>query len=202
MEISVLVNLEGKTSGFEKEGTIQVYSKEEGRWKITRNMEYHLEEGENSLSLHERIRQICHWLGDCRIIVVNRIRGIHYIAFEEKQISMLEISGNPESFLDDIQECLRHQRTGKAVPMEHNAIFELRPGVYHADLREVMKGNTSYNSKQILLPFLKNTKFTSLEILCGHVPKWLENEQISLGVRISIEEYKDCMKARVYPVKK
>lgn len=202
MEIAVLVNSEGNTSGFEKDGIIRVYSKDGCEWNMTRNMEYHLEQIENSLSLHERIREICDWLGECRIIVVNRIRGIHYIAFEEKQVSMLEISGNPEAFLDDIRECLKHRRTGQIVPMEHKAIFELRPGVYHTDLREVMKGNTSYNSKQILLPFLKNKKFTSLEILCGHVPKWLENEQIGLKLRISIEKYKDCMKVKVYPVKK
>jgi hypothetical protein len=59
---------------------------------MIRNMEYHLAQVENSLSLYERIRKICDWLGDCRIIVVNRIRGIHYISFEETQISMLEIS--------------------------------------------------------------------------------------------------------------
>ena len=200
MEIAVLVNSEGSTSGFEKDGIVRIYSKEDCQWKMTRNMEYHLEPMENSLSLHKRIREICAFMGDCRIIVVNRIRGIHYIAFEEKQVSMLEISGIPEVFLDDIRECIKHQRTGQSVPMEHKAIYELRPGIYYADLREVMKGNTSYNSKQILLPFLKNKKFTSLEVLCGHVPKWLENEQTALKVRISIEQYKDCMKVKIYQI--
>lgn len=200
MEIAVLVNSEGNTTGFEKDGIIRVYKKAECQWNMTRGMEYHLGQAEDSLSLHERIREICGWLGDCRIIVVNRIRGIHYIAFEEKQVSMLEISGKPEAFLDDLQECLKHERTGQTVPMEHKTIVELRQGIYHADLREVMKGNTSYSSKQILLPFLKNNKFTLLEILCSHVPKWLEQEQIGLGLRISVEKYKDCMKVKVYPV--
>ncbi|MEY8351727.1 Fe-only nitrogenase accessory AnfO family protein [Lachnospiraceae bacterium 54-53] len=201
MEIAVLVNSEGNTSGFEKDGEIRVYTKDKCRWSMIRRMEYRLKDGEDSGSLHEKIREICNWLADCRIIVVSRIRGIHYIAFEEKQISMLEINGAPDAFLDDIGECLKHERSGQKVPMEHNAIFELRSGVYHTDLREVMNGNTSYNSRQILLPFLKNREYTSLEILCDHVPKWLEKEQLDLNLRISIEKYKTCMKVKVYPVK-
>lgn len=202
MEIAVLVNSEGNTSGFEKDGEIRVYAREQCQWSITRSMEYRLENAENSGSLHEKIREICDWLADCRIIVVRRIRGVHYIAFEKAQISMLEINGAPETFLEDVGECLRHKRTGQKVPMEHNAIFELRSGVYHTDLREVMKGNTSYSSRQILFPFLKSRQYTSLEILCDHVPKWLEKEQLDLNLRISIENYKTCMKVKVYPVKK
>jgi hypothetical protein len=52
-----------------------------------------------------------------------------------------------------------------------------------------------------LLPFLKNKEYTMLEILCDHVPKWLENEQINLELRITIEKYKDCMMVKVYPIK-
>lgn len=201
MEIAVLVNYEGNTSVLEENGIIRVYSKVNCEWIVTRDLEYHTEDMKNSLELHERIREICLWLNNCKIIVVKRIRGIHYIAFEEKQISMLEIKGFPEDFLDDIRECIKHQRTGQEVPMEHNRIFELRTGVFHTDLREVMKGNTSYSSKQILLPFLKNQKYSLLEILCDHVPKWMEKEQTELRIRFSVENYKDCMKVKVYPSK-
>lgn len=201
MEIAVLVNSEGNTSGFDKDGTIRIYSKVNCEWTVVRHMEYRTENIPDSMTLHIRIREICDWLENCKIIVVSRIRGIHYIAFEEKQISMLEIKGVPEAFLEDIRECVQHRRTGKEIPMEHNAIFELREGIFHTDLREVMKGNTSYNSKQILLPFIKTHKFSSLEIICDHIPKWLENDQTELNIRISAEKYKDCMKVKLYPSK-
>lgn len=201
MEIAVLVNSQGNTSGFERDGVIRVYSKEECEWKVSRDLEYRTETIADSMALHNTIRDICDWLRDCKIIVVNRIRGIHYIAFEERQVSMLEIGGVPEIFLEDLKECLKHQRREKEVPLEHNAVFELRPGIYHTDLREVMKGHTSYNSKQILLPFLKGRKYALLEILCDHVPKWLENEQTELKLRFSVEKYRDCMKVKVYPLK-
>lgn len=202
MEIAVLVNSEGETSGFEKDGIIRVYSKEGNQWLLTRQICYQMEHMNDSRSLHEKIREISDWLDDCKIIVVNRIRGIHYIAFEEWQISMLEIRGIPENFLHDIGDCTRHERIGQKVPLEHNSIFELSPGIYHTDLRDVMSGNTSYSSRQILFPFLKNEIFTTLEILCSHVPKWLEREQLELKIKISVEKYKDCMKVKLYPFNK
>ncbi len=201
MEIAVLVNSEGKTSGFDKDGIIRIYSKINCEWVIIRDMDYKLEQIVDSIALHKKIREVCEWLDHCKLIVVNRIRGIHYIAFEEKQVSMLEIPGKPEDFLDDIKECVQHQRTGKEVPMEPKAIYELQPGIYHTDLREVMNGNTSYNSKQILMPFLKKQDFTQLEIICEHIPKWLEKEQGNLKIRFSVENYKECMKVKIYPNK-
>ncbi|WP_455714220.1 Fe-only nitrogenase accessory AnfO family protein [Anaerosporobacter sp.] len=201
MEIAVLVDSEGKTSGFEKNGSLCIYSKENGAWFEKKCMEHDLKGVINADILREKIKDICDWLEDCKILVVNRIRGVHYIGFEERQVSMLEIEGKPEQFLDDIKECWQHQRTGQKVPLEHNAIHEQRQGIFYTDLREVMKGNTSYNSKQILLPFLKKQKFKSLEIICDHVPKWLEKEMFELSIMISVEKYKDCMKVKVHPVK-
>lgn len=201
MQIAVLVNPEGSTSGFDKNGIIKIFAKVECEWTVLKQMDYQVENIADSVMLHTRIREICEWLENCKIIVVNRIRGIHYIAFEEKQVSMLEISGAPEQFLENIRECINHQRTAQEVPMEHNRIFELRPGIFHTDLREVMKGHTSYNSKQILLPFLKSKKYSLLEILCDHVPKWLEKEQTELKLRFSVENYRDCIKVKIYPSK-
>lgn len=199
MEIAVLVNENKITSGLEKDGTILVYGRENCEWKIRRQMEYRIGDLTDAFALHRKIKEICGWLGECRIMVVNRIRGIHYLAFEEFQISMLEIKGNPEYFLEDIRECVNHQRTEQKVSLEHNAIHQRQPGKYYTDLRDVMSGKTSYNSKQILLPFIRNETYNVLEILCEHVPKWLEKEQNELKIRITVESYQDCMKVKVYP---
>jgi Fe-only nitrogenase accessory protein AnfO len=202
MEIAVLVNDSGETSGFERDGTIRVYSNDKDVWVIKKYMEYSTQNITNAAILREKIKEICVWLMDCKILVVNRIRGVHYISFEENLVSMLEIGGKPENFLEDIKMCSKHQRTGHEIPLEPNAIYEAKPGSYYTDLREVMKGNTSYNSKQILVPFLKNRKYNSLEIICEHIPKWLEKEQSALKIMLAIENYQECIKVKVYPVKK
>ncbi len=198
MEIAVMVDEQGKTSGLEQDGTLRIYSKTDGEWSIVREKKYYIQNITNAALLRECICEIGKWMMESRILIVNRIRGIHYIAFEEHQISMLEIKGLPEDFLDDVRDCLRHQRTGKEVPLEHNAIYEAQPGIYYTDLREVMKGNTSYSSKQILLPFIKNREFKSLEILCEHVPKWLEKNLTELKLMLTVEKFKDCLKVRIY----
>ncbi len=201
MEIAVLVDSKGETSGFEKDGIIRVYSKEEDGWIIKKYMEYNTKNIINAAILKERINEICSWLVNCKILVVSRIRGVHYIAFEENLVSMLEIKGKPDDFLEDLKQCKQHHRTGKEIPLEHNAIYESKPGYFYTDLREVMNGITSYNSKQILLPFLKNQEFSCIDIICSHIPKWLEKEQTELKLMLTVENYKECIKVKIYPVK-
>ncbi len=198
MEIAVLVDEKGNTSVMEKSGILRVYSVDNGHWTEKKHMEYELKLIDNANQLRDTIRFMIDWLETCKILVVRRIRGIHYIAFEEGQVSVLEISGKPEEFLDDIKECLQHQRRGREVPLEYSGIFEMQPGSFYTDLREVMNGNTSYNSKQILLPFLKNRSFNTLEMICGHIPKWLEKDARELGLVMAVEKYNDCVKVKVY----
>jgi Fe-only nitrogenase accessory protein AnfO len=201
MEIAVLVDSEGKTTGFENNGMIRIYIRTEERWIVKKQLEYDVTKISDGPGLRREIKTIIAWMENCKLFVVNRIRGVHYIAFEEYQVSLLEITGIPESFLEDIRECVEHRRTGQEIPLEHNAIYEMQPGSFHTDLRDVMHGNTSYNSKQLLIPFIKGRKFNSLEIICEHIPKWLEKEAGDMGVVLSVEKFKDCMKVKVYQVK-
>lgn len=202
MEIAVLLDGKQETSGFEKNGTIFIYEKSNGEWTVKRQKEYCISDVSDAYEFHQKIREICTFLDTCKVIIVNRIRGIHYLAFEEFQISMLEVNGNPKEFLDDIVGCMKHKRTEVVVPLEPNTIFERQPGHFDIDLRSVMNGKTSYTSKQILLPFLKNESFQVLEILCDHVPKWLEKEQEALKIHITVESYKDCLKVKIFQGRK
>lgn len=202
IEIAVLIGEDEKTSGFEKDGVIVVYEKGVGEWNVKKEIDYAIKDISDTFAFHNKINELCKELDTCKIIVVNRIRGIHYIAFEEHQISMLEISGNPMEFLDHIEDCGRHERTKQEISLEPHTIYERQPGKFDTDLRDVMNGKTSYNSKQILVPFLKKETFTILEVLCDHVPKWLEREKEALNVEFTIENYKNCIKIKIYPHKK
>jgi Fe-only nitrogenase accessory protein AnfO len=198
MKIAVLVDSQGKTSGFERDGVVKVYSRESGEWTVQRSAVYRIEDKSSARELRKCLQELCEWLADCKIVVVNRIRGVQYIALEECQISMLQIEGRPEEFLNDIQECEQHRRLEHKIPLEYVAISEQRPGCFYTDLRDVMNGKTSYSSKQILLPFFKENSFEVLEILCDHVPKWFDDELPALGLSFRTEQFKDCVKVKIY----
>ncbi|WP_170253837.1 Fe-only nitrogenase accessory AnfO family protein [Acetobacterium paludosum] len=200
MDIAVLVNASGKSSVFNENGIIKVYSKNTQGWNLTREKVYSIDHLENGNGLRDYMNEIGLWLNSCKVLVVKRIRGIHYLALEHFQISMLEIEGYPEEFLEYIQDCEKHQRTEEKVPLEAIAIFEQHPGYFYIDLQDVMSGKTSYNSKQILLPFFKEKAFTQLEIVCAHIPKWFEKELPLLGLKYNSGESGRCLKVQVSKV--
>ncbi|MDA8213485.1 MAG: nitrogenase, partial [Clostridia bacterium] len=46
--------------------------------------------------------------------------------------------------------------------------------------------NLGVTSKQVLLPFLRKGKFYSLEVICSHLPPWLEAELMSGNLTSSV----------------
>ena len=199
MFLAVLVNDKGQTTSFEKDGTVRLYIKTDDGWELQKEKAYSCEGLENAEGFRKSLLEIIRWMPGCDLVVVNRIRGVQYLAFEEHKISMLEIPGRPEDFIQDIHLCETHERTEDAIPLEHVAIYEQTPDHYYSDLRDVMNGKTSYNSKQILLPFFKNANFKSLEILCEHVPKWFEKELPELHLIFTAENFKNGVKIKVFP---
>lgn len=200
MEIAVMLNQSGETTGFEFEGQVVVYEKSCTGWNIARSLPHSIQEITNAEDLRAQLHRLGDWLGDCKILVVSRIRGIQYLALENHQISLLQIPGKPDAFLDAVCECGQHQRVeDPVIPMEHTAIFEQRPGYYYADLRTIMGGKTSFNSKQLLIPFFRNETFNTLELLCEHIPRWFEKELPVLGLSFTTEVYKSCTKIFVRP---
>lgn len=199
MEIAVLVNLAGKTSLFTENGTVKVFSKNSSGWHLIREKAYRVEALNDGNDLRNCLSDVGNWLADCKLLIVKRIRGIHYLALERFQISLLEIDGYPEDFLKHIEDCANHRRTEEIVPTEAIAIHERRPGYYYIDLKDVMSGKTSYSSKQVLMPFFKENKFIQLEIICEHVPKWFAKELPNLNLNYDSQTFERVIKVQVYP---
>lgn len=200
MEIAILVNADGKTSLFTENGTIKVFLKDNSGWHLVREKEYIVEDLSDGNALRNCLSGVGVWLNDCKVLIVKCIRGIHYLALERFQISMLEIDGYPEDFLKHIEDCTKHKRTEEKVPTEAIAIHERQPGYYYIDLKDVMSGKTSYSSKQVLLPFFNEQEFIQLEVICEHVPKWFDKELPNLNLNYDAQKFERVIKVQVYPI--
>lgn len=55
-------------------------------------------------------------------------------------------------------------------------IGDISEGRYSINLAEILDENPALNSRQILMPVLKETSFKKLEIVCDHLPRWFNNE--------------------------
>jgi hypothetical protein len=51
---------------------------------------------------------------------------------------------------------------------------EAAAGCYRISIKDIQEKDLGVSSKQVLLPFLREGGFYSLEVICNHVPPWLE----------------------------
>jgi Fe-only nitrogenase accessory protein AnfO len=202
MDIAVLLVSEEKSSVFEKNGIIKVFSKQDDGWVLQRARTYDIQGAGSADAMRSYLSEVAVWLGDCKNFLAKRMRGIHLAAFEKYQISFWEIDGSPEQFFDYIQEAQSGQtKPAQDPPDETIKPVEQKPGYYFVDLREVMNHKTSLNSRQVLEPFLRETSFLQLEVVCNHVPKWLEDELPKFNLFTETQTIEDCVRFLVFPAK-
>ncbi|SKA15109.1 Fe-only nitrogenase accessory protein AnfO [Trichlorobacter thiogenes] len=60
-------------------------------------------------------------------------------------------------------------------------------GYYQINLAEILKKDSSLNSKQVLVPFMSGVAFKKLEVLCDHPPRWFSNELGKLNLTVASE---------------
>lgn len=113
MEIAVLVNYEGKTSLFTENGTIKVFLKDAPGWNLVREKEYIVEDLSDGNELRNCLGDVGVWLNDCKILIVKRILGIHYLALERFHLTGLVRDFSPVPCLSFLAICIR---------MEYNLI--------------------------------------------------------------------------------
>ncbi|WP_026881927.1 Fe-only nitrogenase accessory protein AnfO [Clostridium akagii] len=190
--IAVFLGINGATTSLNESGVVKVYSKENENWKVIKEILLKMDESMSIVSIRENIQSTIEALGDCRIFIGNKVTGIPYTILEKIGYNIWEIEGKPEEFLDYVleneykQDELEFADDVKlqAVPCP---VSNGKDGYFSIDLKKIQEGNINYSSKQVLLPFLNNTPFYELEIICSHEPKWLDMELKRKNLKADVE---------------
>jgi len=178
MEIAVFVGPNGETAPIQKAGEIQVYHQSCNIWEICRSMPFALQSAKGLPGIREYMKEVLDFLGECRTFVGLSIIGLPYFELEKAGFTIWEMAGPPYSILDSILEAEAASKLD-TYP-EINIITprpepqEIAPGCYSISLKEIQNCNHVVTSKQILFPLLEKTTIKSLEIICSHIPPWLE----------------------------
>lgn len=173
--IAVYVGENGETATLNQGGKLVVYTKEEGQWGVLRETSFPAAQGGMG-EIRKRIEEIINSATDCDVFIGLSLTGLIYHALEKANFSIWECEGNPLEILDEILAKEEAAELEEAVEEEIPAPVDLGNGQYRISLNEIQKKDSSFTSKQVLLPFLRQVKFYSLEIICSHVPKWIEME--------------------------
>ncbi|MGO9597045.1 MAG: Fe-only nitrogenase accessory protein AnfO [Isosphaeraceae bacterium] len=64
---------------------------------------------------------------------------------------------------------------------------ELGDGRYRINLAAILAKYRNANSMDVLVPLLEGTDFTSLEILCNHLPRWFDGKLTHLNLHAEVQ---------------
>ncbi|WP_054877136.1 Fe-only nitrogenase accessory protein AnfO [Oxobacter pfennigii] len=191
IEIAVLLDKNGDTSSVDDKGIIKIYKRVRGKWTVLKEILFYLDSSSGLRSIRDQISAIIDELGDCRVFVGEKVNGLVYNILEMKGFNSWEFEGKPADFLDYIQgketeaESSESPCEAKFPPIPY-PVEANQNGYYFMDLKPLQNIKSNVSSKQALLPFLKNTRFYELEIICSHVPQWFEIEFERLNLKGNI----------------
>ena len=177
-DIAVCINENGATSSLYDASAIVIYQKQQGSWQLGREKKIVLDKQAGMAGLRKQMAEIILFLGACKIFVGEAVVGVPYFELEKMQCSIWEFEGAPLSFLDYVLAQEENKLTSKeAAPSSAIPVpVERENGDYYISIKEIQENGNGITSKQVLMSFLRQGKFFSLEVLCNHIPPWLEVE--------------------------
>lgn len=200
--IAVFVDANGETATLEEPGRIIVYQKKQGQWQELRARNFSLEQAKGVRALRAGIAEIVGFMAGCKIFVGRSIIGLPYFELEKAGYSIWEFTGKPKDFLDHV---LLKEETATQFSKPESTILpvpeDLGNGQLRMSIKEIQTTDSGITSRQALQPILQLGEFSWLEVLCSHVPPWLEAE-IMLGKLECISEQSGPGEMRVIIRKK
>ncbi|GBG57024.1 hypothetical protein SPFL3102_03483 [Sporomusaceae bacterium FL31] len=176
MEIAVRVGKDGNTTTLYEQGSIVVYQKQFNVWVTKREHVFKLLPQQELPELRRNMKELMLFLGSCKIFVISSIAGIPYLILEKSGFNVWEAEGNPGESLDEVLEKEMEVALAKTQILSIPEPIDMGNGFYRISLCGVQKLGNGATSKQVLQPFLRNRRFYQLEVLCNHIPPWLEAE--------------------------
>ena len=203
--IAVLLNNNGETSSWLDSGIIKVYERRNEEWIESKSLPYCISTNTNIISLRKYLSELVEKLDNCRIFIAKEVSGQLFSILEAYYFNVYELNGVPDMFLDSVfisEKKLQKEELLFASQAENKFFPDQidKFGNYTIDLKKLLQEDGTVSSKQILIPFLKDEKFESLEVVCDHVPKWFDRELINMGYNFHITTRKDGnISTSIYP---
>jgi Fe-only nitrogenase accessory protein AnfO len=193
--IAVYVNGEGSSASLKEEGCVKLFSNTGEGWKAVREVPFLVEGTAGVAQMRRAVSEMVEQLKDCHIFVAKEVVGQLYYVLEANGFEAFEAEGKPEEFLNSIQEAVQTVSEEKKddVKATPESWFEKteKEGYYFLNLKKALKLDCALSSKKLLLPFLRSKDFLGLDMICDHLPRWLEDELKILKLNSEVSKLKE-----------
>jgi hypothetical protein len=182
-KMAVIVGDDGNISAAGAGTEVVKYTKVGGTWREDSRMPYGIDLGKGLLAARDDLAAVCRELDDCKAVIGASVAGIPYQMFDKAGLSILEV----KSFSADDLPLLEGLLTS-GQPIEETIegpISTGNDGNFTFDMNEAQRKHPDRSSKMLLKDFLDNVPFYTLEVICKHVPPWIESMAPSAGFLLS-----------------
>ena len=189
--VAAFTDREGNPSDFFGAQILLVYTKDtEGNWCKEERAQLTPGKPLKVSDIRDEAKRRLEIFRDCDALITTEISGIPYTVFDRAGIAMMTTSTRLIEVLaaisketsaaskekDQHAEDLNAEREPGTADPGIAPVALREPGVYHLDLASVLRKHPELSSKKILVPFLRETPFMELRLICEHVPPWLERD--------------------------
>ncbi len=187
-EIAVLLDADGFSGRFTQPGKVVVYKRCGSSFTVEREMKIALNRSNGLAELRSKTDELLQFLGPCKIFVAKSASGAVYFELEKAGCSVWEVSGRPDEFLDSVLQGEEEAESAAAAEaVEIPVPVEVSPGRFFISIKEVQGKAPFLSSKQVLQEFICRAGFNALEVVCDHVPPWIEMEAKRRGYAMETE---------------
>lgn len=192
LNIAVALDRNGNTTSIDEPARIVVYQKKQGVWLAVQEFVCDLEQSKGLRHMRQKLAELVAAIAkSSQVFVGLSVTGVPYFELEKAGLAIWEFEGRPAEFLSYIEHKEEEARLAQeemkpvAVPVPR----QTAPGRFFISLKEVQENNAGITSKQVLFSFVNKAEFDQLEVVCNHVPPWLE--------AIAPEKGFQCLKKKI-----
>jgi len=144
----------------------------------------------NTGQLRDQVRNLITKLDSCRIIAGHGINGLAYHVLDRMGLHIFEITALNANVLqgiwDDVEKSEARPQQDEEVPLSPTPVAE---GIYYLDFIRLQQLHPEISSKRALQPFLQNTPFNRLNLLCSHLPLWFQEPAYKQNYFLRTKKY-------------
>ncbi len=157
---------------------VEIFEKVGEQWQAVRTASFSPITGNTIEKLRKEAEAIMTLAEDAKAVLCRELSGIPFSVFNQNGYCIFcSEKADQDTFdgmIKDIEESDEKRRRKEAMIQNAGPVETQTPGIYFLDLVQLQKECPEISSKKALLPFLSNTPFLELQLVCAHIPPWLE----------------------------
>ncbi|MFD2113770.1 Fe-only nitrogenase accessory protein AnfO [Thiorhodococcus fuscus] len=181
MKIAAYIDSQRQPLSPQEPGVLRLFAYQNGAWNQLSDTAF-AGIGAGSISeLTQRTEQLGTLLDGAEALLVRDVKGIAVTLLQNLGLRLWRLDGPPEAALDAVQHELEQSEIEMPDPARFFESGDIE-GTYRIDLAAALASDSGLNSQIVLIPFLEQTDFRRLEVVCDHPPRWLDKQLPALGL--------------------